>query len=356
MKRIYISLIILAAFNCKAQTFITATDSHLHYQGRTWTDDGAVVLSWPGNSVDINFKGTGIKFAMRDQAAFNYFTEVVDGKVIGVYHPADNAKNIVSIDGLSNSNHHLQLFKRTEWAFGKTWFYGFSLPADDKILTATPTHKRKIEFYGNSITCGYAALDTTGKDRGLAPFEDGYNSYAAITARHYNAEFSSISKSGIGVMLSWFPLIAPEMYDRIDATDSIRKWDFSKYTPDVVIVNLFQNDSWLVTLSDHEQFKARFGTTKPTPEFVINAYSNFVKSIRAKYPKAQIVCILGSMDATKDGSPWPGYIQQAVTSLHDNRIYAHTIPYKGTPGHPSLKEQQAMADDLIAFMDKTVKW
>jgi hypothetical protein len=81
-----------------------------------------------------------------------------------------------------------------------------------------------------------------------------------------------------------------------------------------------------------------------------------VKNIRKRYPKAQILCILGSMDATKDGSPWPGYIEKAVASLSDKSIYTHMIPYKNTPGHPSAKEQQAMADDLIAFIDKNIKW
>jgi hypothetical protein len=32
----------------------------------------------------------------------------------------------------------------------------------------------------------------------------------------------------------------------LDPVDSTSKWDFSGYTPDVVVINLFQNDSWLV--------------------------------------------------------------------------------------------------------------
>lgn len=151
-------------------------------------------------------------------------------------------------------------------------------------------------------------------------------------------------------------MIMSEMYDRLDATDSLSKWDFSKYTPDVVVINLFQNDAWITKLPDNGQFKARFGTTPPTPEFIIDAYANFVKSVRGKYPEASIICILGSMDATKPGSPWPGYMQKAVDGLSDKKIYTHPIPYKNTPGHPSAKEQQAMADDLIAFIEQNIKW
>jgi len=358
MKRIYLilSLVAVIGFNCQAQLTVTATDPHLHYMGRTWTDNAAVVLSWSGSSVDINFTGSSVSASLKDEGGLNTYAVVLDDKVVQILHPDQTKNDYALASGLSAGKHHLELFKRTEWTMGNTWFYGFTLSKGAKVLRASAVHKRKIEFYGNSITCGYAILDTTGKDRGSAEFEDGYNSYAPIIARHYNAEFSSIARSGIGVTVSWFPMIMPEMYDRTVADDPNSKWDFSKYTPDVVVINLFQNDSWIVTMPNNEQFKARFGTTAPTPEFIINAYANFVKSIRAKYPKAHIICILGSMDATKPGSPWPGYIEKAVATLHDNNIYTHFIPYKNTSGHPSKKEQQDMANDLIGFMDKVVKW
>jgi hypothetical protein len=148
----------------------------------------------------------------------------------------------------------------------------------------------------------------------------------------------------------------PEMYDRLDATDPNSKWDFKKYAPDLVIINLFQNDKWLIDKPTHAQFKARFGDSIPKPEFIIKAYQNFVKKVRVKYPAANIICMLGSMDATSPGSPYPGYIEKAVAPLNDKKIYTHFIPYKGTNGHPSMKEQQAMADDLTAFIEKNIVW
>ncbi|HAL82347.1 MAG TPA: hypothetical protein DCO83_09000 [Mucilaginibacter sp.] len=238
----------------------------------------------------------------------------------------------------------------------KPGFTSFNLKRAAKFYRPPPAHKRKIEFFGNSISCGYAVEDTSGKDRGTSPYENAYLSYTALTARHFNADFHNTSKSGIGITVSWFPLTMPEMYDRLDATDPNSKWDFSKYTPDVVVINLFQNDSWIVKLTNNEQFKARFGAIPPTPEFIINAYADFVRKIRGRYPKAHIICILGSMDATKAGSPWPGYIDKAVAGLNDHNIYTHFIPYKNTNGHPSVKEQQALADDLIGFIEQNIKW
>jgi lysophospholipase L1-like esterase len=297
-----------------------------------------------------------VKAVLKDERGENSYNVIVDDKVVGVIHPDSNKQSYTLATGLPAGKHHLELFKRTEWAMGKTWLYEFSLEDNNSILNAPAIKKRKIEFYGNSITCGYAVEDTTGQDRGTAPYENGYISYAAITARHFDAEYYAIAKSGIGVLISWFPLIMSEMYDRLDATDTSSKWDFSKYTPDLVVINLFQNDSWLVTKPDHAEFKARFGDKAPGPDQIISAYRNLVTSIRAKYPKAAIICALGSMDAARKEAPWFGYIQQAVAGLNDHHIYTHSFGYKGTGGHPSAAEQEAMAEDLIRFIHQKIKW
>lgn len=357
MKNLLILFIcLLTAGIATAQNLVKFNDVRLHYMGRTAITNSAAVLAWSGASVSINFTGSCIKFITKDENGDNYFNVILDGQVKGILHEGSSEQVTSTYCNLSPGRHTLELFKRTEWTKGKMFFYGFELSDDGKALPATPTKKRKIEFYGNSITCGYAIEDTTGKDRGTSPYENNYLSYAAITARHFNAEYSCIARSGIGVTVSWFPQIMPEMYNLLDATNPKSLWDFSKYTPDLVVVNLFQNDSWLVTNPNNDQFKARFGTTPPTPAFIISAYRDLIKSIRRKYPKAQIICALGSMDATKTGSPWPEYITKAVTSLADKKIYTHFFSFKNTPGHPSVKEQQAMADNLIAFIDQQIKW
>ena len=344
------------SFNCAAQKLIRFDNSHIRYSGRVAMRDSAAELSWSATNVKFNFNGTEVNAVLKDERADNFYNVIVDGKVTEVLRLEKGKKTYTLATGLRPGKHTLELFKRTEWAMGKTWLYGFELPMGAIVLSAPDAPKRKIEFFGNSITCGYADEDTTGKDRGTGPYENAYLSYATLTAKHFNADLHITAKSGIGIMVSWFPLIMPEMYDRLDATDADSKWDFAKYTPDVVVINLFQNDSWIVKIPGNEQFKARFGTTPPSDDFIINSYRNFIKTVRDKYPKARIVCILGSMDATRAGSPWPGYIEKAVLGLDDKKIYVHIIPYKNTPGHPNVKEQQAMADDLIGFMETNKMW
>lgn len=217
-------------------------DQRITYSGRTNFKTDAAELSWPGASVKINFTGTGIGAVLKDQDTSNYYNVILDGKVISKIRPDTSRKNYTLASGLSSGKHTLELFKRTEWDKGKTWFYGFMPIKEASLLPASKLQKRKIEFYGNSITCGYATEDYKN-DSSIGYFENNYLSYAAITARHFDAQYSCIAKSGIGVLVSWFPLIMPEMYDRLDATDSTSKWDFAKYTPDLVVINLFQNDA-----------------------------------------------------------------------------------------------------------------
>lgn len=354
-KYFFVFAMLIAAGVISAQTrLIPFNDPSLTYEGRILYRSDAAELTWPGTSVSLRFQGKNLSVVLQDLDTANYYNIVVDGKVTGNFHTDMKKHSYVLASGIPAGEHVVQLFKRTEWDKGKTLFYGFE--TDAKVLPAPAPQKRKMEFFGNSITCGYAMEDYSGKDSWFGYFENNYLSYAALTARHFDAQYVCTSKSGIGIMVSWFPMIMPEMYNRLDPNDSTSRWDFTKYTPDIVVINLFQNDSWLVKNHNHPEFKHRFGTTEPDENTIISAYRNFVSTIRKTYPKAYIICALGNMDATREGSLWPGYIQKAVAQLNDSKVYTHFFPYKNTPGHPKVSEQQDMANSLIDFIDKNIKW
>jgi hypothetical protein len=327
----------------------------IRYTGRIkFTPDSAAIY-WPGTSIEFRFSGESVSARMRDQHGKNYFNVIIDGDSLH-YIRLDSLKHDYTLaENLSAGEHTIQLIKRTEWDLGNTWFYGLQIN-EGELLAPPKPNKRVIEFFGNSITAGYAIEDASGRDSPAGLNTNNYYTYAALTARHFNADYYCTVKSGIGVLISWFPLIMPEMYDRLNPADSLSKWDFKKITPDVVVINLFQNDCWLVKKPDHPSFKMRFGSKPPTEAMIIESYRAFVNKIRSVYPKAYIICALGSMDAVKEDSPWPGYVQAAVKQLNDVKILTHFFPYKGTNGHPNIKENQLMSESLISFIDKNVKW
>ena len=357
MRLVAIHLFLICSYSAQGQAdqLVKFNSAAIQYEGRIRFRPNAAELSWPGSTVQITFMGAELSATLKDLDTANYYKVIVDGIPSIRIHTDTVMRKYKLASNLPPGKHVVQLFKLTEWDKGKTLFYCFELPKASILYPSAPK-KRKIEFYGNSITCGWGIGDKRGRDSGAGFFEDNYLTYAAITARHFDAQYSCIAKSGIGVLISWFPLVMGELYHRLDPTDSLSPWDFSKFKPDVVVIDLFQNDYSLTQLPEHPEYKRHFGTTPPTNDKFISAYKGLVSGIRNQYPKAFIICTLGNMSAAKENLPWQGYVRQAVSQLNDSRINTLFFPFKGTGGHPSEKEQAEMAKSLIEFIEKNISW
>lgn len=360
MRMIVFTLVMMAAdlflnIQQAGAKFIPYNHKLLTYEGRVGITNSCAEFYWSGNNVTIQVQGAkAISAKLADNIDNNFLYIVVDGDAAGA-RKLMIGKTLQSYN-LANftdaGRHVVQLFKITNTDEHIIRFYGFDIDQSAQVLKPQPRPKRRIEFFGNSITCGHGVdVAADSADSGAPKYFNNYWAYGAITARHFGAQYHCTAKSGIGIMVSWFREIMPEIYDRLNPLDVSSKWNFKLYQPDIVVVNLFQNDSWLVNNPTHAQFKARFGTAKPTEAFIINAYADFLKLLRKKYPAAQIICALGNMDATRENSAWPGYIDAAASALQDTKITTHFFAYKNTPGHPKRNEQQAMAKDLISFIE-----
>jgi len=355
MKKCLLLVLFTLFISCSSESIkIDYDNTNIKYSGRIEYKIGADTY-WPGTSVKINFEGESVFATLDDETGKNFFNILLDDKHITVLNLDRGSHTYQIAANLKRGKHTIELFRRTEWDYGRSSFIGFEIVGKAKILEKPIIKNRKFEFYGNSITAGYG-VDDYEKDRPDSIFSNNYNAYGAVIARHYNAEYHCTAKGGIGIMVSWFPHIMPEVFNRINPNDENSEWDFSKYQPQIVVINLFQNDSWIVNMPDYVQFKNRFVTEKPSEDKIIRSYQNFVSTIRSKYPDANIICTLGAMDITKDGSKWPGYVTHAVENLNDGKIYSFFIKYKNSPGHPKVEEQKIMAAQLIRFIDENIRW
>ncbi|MGQ1785519.1 MULTISPECIES: hypothetical protein [unclassified Saccharicrinis] len=350
-------LVILAGCNRSSFIQVKPTNPELDYVGRiNFENPDSVEMYWSGSSVSMNFKGTSVSATLHDENGLNYFNIVVDGQPEFPLKLDKGEKTYLLADSLAlDTEHSISLIKRNEWHTGSTQFAGYTI-VNGEVLKASEKNGRLIEFFGNSITAGYAIENNTGGDSPDSTFTNNYKSYAAITARHFKADLHCTVRSGIGIQVSWHGVIMPEIYNRLNPADATSLWDFTQKVPDIVVINLMQNDSWLVNLPDHEAFKYRFGDQKPSEEKIISSYADFVSKIRTAYPKSYIICALGSMDATRAGSPWPGYVKSAVDALEDDKILTHFFPYINKNGHPRVDDNKNMAASLIAFIEKNTDW
>lgn len=341
----------------KKELVITNGNPHVVYQGRIHqTTEKGAELYWPGSSVGIEFVGTEIHATLQDEKGDNYFQILLDGKPLGILHPTSQKQTYLLASGLNNQKHHVEIFKRTEFTSGKTNFYDFVIKNNAKTFPNTTPKKRFIEFYGDSVTAGHGLDDSSGKDSGEAKFYNNYLAYGAITARHFNADYQCVCKGGIGLMISWFPYTMPDVYNKLNPLEPNSPWDFNTKTPDIVVINLMQNDSWLIKNKESKEFKTIFGDTPPSEDFIINSYKSFIQELRKKYPKAHIICALGSMDITKNDSKWPGYVESALQEINDPKNHFLLFPFKNSKGHPNKTEQQIISNFLIEYIEKNIPW
>ena len=360
MKRLTFSLVLAAMLHAglaTAATPVAPSDARLQYTGRIdFSDPAAPVISWPNTSIAGRFTGTSFAIKLDDQRGRNYFNVFLDGDLSAplVIEAKQGEATYVVAQKLAPGKHSFLVTKRTEGEEGATRFRGLELDDGAQLLPPAPRPQRRIEFFGDSITSGMGnegalnGRDDAGKDK------NSFLSYAAIAARQLKAEVHMTSQSGIGVMISWFPFTMPDFYDQLSAVgDNDSRWDFTRWTPDVVVVNLLQNDSWLIG-RDHKL------QPEPNDAQRVEAYKRFVQRIRRLYPQAYIVCALGSMDATRPGSPWPGYVTAAVERMRkehgDKRIDTLFFEHTGYGQHPRVHHHQANAAKLTALVRARMGW
>lgn len=334
--------------------FISPDNKGLLYTGRIdFSNPSAPLISWPGTSIKANFTGKVLKIVLDDQYGKNYFSVIVDGDI---YHPfvieAKKGQQEYTVStNLSDGKHSLEIYKRTEGDEGHTLFKG--LVIDGKLLNPPARFKRRIEIFGDSITSGMGNEAADNAADHLLSEKNNFWAYGSIAARELNAELHTTSQSGIGIMISWFPFIMPQFYDQLSAVgNNDTQWDFTQWTPDLVIINLLQNDSWLIDREKRLQ-------PIPTDEQRVQSYIDFVRTIRAKYPKAQIICALGSMDATANDK-WPNYIKAAVVKMkqdyRDQKIDTLFFDFTGYGQHPRVAQNKANAKKLVNFVQKKMNW
>lgn len=358
----FILLTVLLGFSAvssaspESMTNIPASDPRFVYTGRVdFSNPAAPVLSWPSTSIKANFTGSSLAITLDDQVGKNFYNVIVDGQdqypFVIACQPGEVTYQIST--SLGDGAHSVEIFKRTEGKEGSTVFKGLTLASGGTLLAPPKRAMRRIEFYGDSITSGAGNEAADNASDKLASEKNSYLSYASFTARALDAEYHMISRSSIGIMASWFDFQMPDYFDQLSAVgDNDSHWNFQQWTPDVVVVNLMQNDSWLVD-------DARRVKSIPTDAQRIQAYTDFINTVRRQYPNALIVCALGSMDAVKRGSKWPGYIGSAVENIQQNtdqKIVTLFFDYTGYEKHPRIYQHHDNAKKLTELIKLEMGW
>ncbi|MDE6801676.1 MAG: endoglucanase [Muribaculaceae bacterium] len=337
----------------KPQKSVSPSDPSLRYTGRVeQLADGSTQFDWAGVYLETRLNGSDLDIRLSDTGK-SYYNVFVDGDLHKVVQSIGNDTIINFVSGLKGSKpHSLRIQKRTEGETGRTTLHELLIPAKASLAEEPRTRTRLIEIIGNSLTAGFG---TEGKDRSEPWSVETLNcdlSYSTILPRYFDADYSLIAHSGRGVARNYGDSVrtsAVTMKHKFLQTydmDTLSRWDFNRYTPDLVIINLGSNDF----------------STEPHPyrsEFV-GAYKELIGEIREAYGQKPILCVF---PPTMNAVAYP-YMEEIVRDLADPDVHLVRLPDLmmnnttdlGSVWHPNYNGQRKMAMCLIPVVSTITGW
>lgn len=341
----------------QADNLISPYDPAIAYVGRTSTANAAYVrFDYPGTQIRATFEGTSLKLKMKPNSGY-YMVEIDSTAPYKVQSPEQDSILVVAT-GLKAGMHSATLTFCTEALLYRPQLHGLLLDDGCRLGARPQLPERKIEFIGNSITCGFGIEGESPKEPFRYATENQYYTYEAIASRRLNAQCWVVARSGAGVYRSYGGKVTgtrdimPVYYPQTLFAASGEQWDFSRFQPDVVCINLGTND-----------------TSKPgyRTDLLYQAYWSFYQTLRQHYPDARIVLLTGTM--LPAGSQRLADCQQALDRVQaeaaqqgDHHVYRFDMtPEDGSLGwgscyHPSMRRHARMADELTPFLAKIMDW
>jgi len=359
------------------------TKNNVKILGRGKYQDGYLWFALTDSGIEYTFNGkTTIISVTADTKAYSkevpaYIAIYADGEVYNkTLITQKNTDFTVNFD--KKGKHTVTFIKLSEALYGSLRIN--EIKADVKKIKPTTEKKKKIEFIGDSITCAYG-VDGTEADTYSTATQDGSKSYAYLTAKKLNADYSLVSYSGYAILSAVTfdgertPNTAlPEFYDKLgiavgEAMFTLGKnefddgsyelqstpWNPNEFVPDLIVINLGTNDSFYFYTIDQSKVAAE-------TEVFVQKYEEFLAQLRSIYPKTEILCTYGAM-----GQYIVADIERAVNNYiknsGDKRVHTYWFNEQnsekngmGADTHPNAQSQLDSAHELIGEIEKLYKW
>jgi lysophospholipase L1-like esterase len=350
---------------------IPANHPLISYVGRAdRSAAGGPMLGFVGASVHVRFSGRGLDLRLEDFGSgtpqtTNYYDVSIDGAAPRLLQVSPAQELYPLARDLPEGEHRVELFKRIEAGpgghpgAGKAQILGFVLHGSALLPVQLP--QRRLEFIGDSITCGYGdEVETMTPDAShyTTLGSNGHKAYGAVTAALLGAQYSAVACSGRGISRNYAGgggRVLPDLYlDSVPEDADAGRWDPAAYVPDAVIINLGTND---------------FSTTGLDRQAFIKGYTSFLTTLRGYYPNAALVAGLGPMlsDYYPVGEKAWTNAQADVKAAVDARVAAgdrnvHVVTFPpqvgpwGEDWHPTAKTHAKMAEQLSQTLKTILGW
>lgn len=340
----------------QAGTIVSADDAHIQYIGRvSMKNPASPMFTFPGVQIRAAFTGTSLKMMAKPMSGY-FMAEIDNSKAYKVGFNAERDSVVTLAAALPEGKHSVRLMYVTEGYDRRAEFRGFILDEGCQMVDAPALPERRIEFVGNSITCGYGVEDTEAGDHFQDETCNHYYTYASRTARALGAIHQTVARSGIGVYRCYDGPVTGDSinmnteYPHTLLYDKNEMWDFSRFTPQLVCINLGTNDT---------------STKGADPKLLRDGYRRLLGQVRGHYPKAKIVFLCGCMmngDQLKQAQSAMNDVVAEAKKKGDKEVYRFDFtPHDGSLGygadwHPSYEQHEKMAAELTPFLKELMGW
>ena len=339
-------------------TTIALNEKNVKLIGRTESSGDILLCSLSGTGFEFSFRGSKLLITVTGGNAADTPENEGNCARFAVYINGERKADMVMDEavksfGLESDGEDyctVRFIKLSECAMSAGLCVSLSAEGEVKPTAEKPL---KIEFIGDSITCGYGVDDPVAEHKFKTSTEDFTRAYAYKTANLLNADYSAFSISGYGIISGYTteeePLrthLVPPYYKALGfsyvAFEDGRKpqeipWDFSRFVPDLIVINLGTNDaSYCKSIPERCQWYER-------------DYVAFLKEVRENNPTAKILCALGIMEDTLCDYV-EGAAEKYSAETGDKEIYTlRFTPHDGSLGygadwHPSEATHEIAAE------------
>lgn len=318
------------------------------------TAEGMLCCAWSGSQIALRFEGTAVEAVLHDYATGkegNFIAILIDDAPPATLALKPGTTTYRLAENLSPGEHTLRLFKQTEASVGQIAF-GKIMIENGISIPPAPRPDRRIEFIGDSITCGYGNEAPNETEPFKPSTENHYLSYGQLTARALKAECHVVAWSGEGILRNAQGDIVhpmPSIYGQILPPQPEPTWDFAQWIPQVVVINLGTND-FLTGIPDREKF--------------ISTYLSLVEKLNGLYRSPHIFCCLGPMITGEHLAIARSYLQELETRAKEHGIPSlHPLEFNilrsdeyGADWHPNLSAHRCMAKTLTEAVQQKMAW